>query len=162
MSLTIGQVKAAKVPVGKKQLRLADSAGLYLHVTPSGKYWRMNYRFADKQKTLALGVFPSISLKQARLDRDSAKKLLTKGIDPGQAKKIEKRRNTQAGLSSFKAISTEWLSKYSMKWADTTIKHTQARLDKHIHPWIGSLPITKRWTPFAGQLCGIFKVDSHG
>jgi len=86
MALTDAKAKAATVPEGKKQQRLSDGGGLYLQVTPTSKYWRMNYRFGSKQKTLAIGVYPQVSLKEAREKREAAKKLLEQNIDPSQIK----------------------------------------------------------------------------
>jgi hypothetical protein len=80
MALSDAKVKAATVPDGKKQVRLSDGAGLYLQVTPAGKYWRMNYRFGGKQKTLSIGVYPSVSLKEARGKREAARKQLEQNI----------------------------------------------------------------------------------
>jgi len=142
MALTDVKIKTATVPEGKKQVRLSDGGGLYLQVTPAGKYWRMNYRFAGKQKTLSLGVYPTISLKQARVDRDTAKRLLTSGVDPCQNKQANKRHATTSNLSTFQTVATEWMAKQSPSWVPTTTVNKQAMLDKHIFPWIGSLPIT--------------------
>jgi len=161
MALSDVKVKAAKVPNGKKQVRLSDGQGLYLQVTPTGKYWRMNYRFAGKQKTLAIGIYPQVSLKEARGKLISAKKLLEQNIDPSQKKQADKRKvasETQA--ESFEAVSIEWMSKQSPKWAETTKKHTQAKLDKHILPWIGSLPITDITAP--DILSVVQRVENRG
>ncbi|GAV19927.1 putative prophage CPS-53 integrase [Mariprofundus micogutta] len=141
MALTDIKAKAATVPDGKKQIRISDAGGLYLQVTPVGKYWRINYRFAGKQKTLALGIYPSISLKQARVARDDAKRQLSQGIDPNQDKQAKKRHAIKNHLSTFKSVATEWMAKQSTIWVKTTTVNKQAMLDKHIFPWIGSLPI---------------------
>ncbi|MDQ6993433.1 MAG: Arm DNA-binding domain-containing protein, partial [Mariprofundus sp.] len=89
MALSDVKIKAAKVPKGKKQLKLADSGGLYLLVKLSGKYWRLDYRFGDKRKTMAIGIYPRVSLKEARTRRESAKKLLEQNIDPSQSKQSD-------------------------------------------------------------------------
>ncbi|MDQ6997721.1 MAG: Arm DNA-binding domain-containing protein, partial [Mariprofundus sp.] len=75
MALSDAKVKAATVPADKKQIKLADGGGLYLLVKPSGRYWRLDYRFGDKRKTMAIGVYPSVTLKEARNKREDAKKL---------------------------------------------------------------------------------------
>jgi hypothetical protein len=131
MSLTDVKVKAARVPDGKKQVRLTDSGGLYLQVTASGKYWRMNYRFGGKQKTLSMGVYPTVSLKEARLKRDESKKLLDKNEDPCQRKQVEKRKviaDSQA--DTFKGVAVAWLEKKRASWADATYKRNKTRLEK--------------------------------
>ena len=78
MKLSDAKIKAATVPEGKKQVRLSDGGGLYVQASPKGKYWRMNYRFGIKQKTLALGVYPQVSLKEARTRREASKNCLSK------------------------------------------------------------------------------------
>jgi len=142
MALSDAKAKVATVPEGKKQLRLSDSSGLYLQVTPSGKYWRMNYRFGSKQKTLAIGVYPKVTLKEARAKREAAKKLLEQNIDPSQKKQADRRKAVaESKAVTFEGVATEWMAKQSQQWVKTTIVNTQAKLDKHIFPWIGSLPI---------------------
>ncbi|MBU2644531.1 integrase arm-type DNA-binding domain-containing protein [bacterium] len=142
MKLSDAKIKAAKVPEGKKQIRLSDGGSLYLQVSPMGKYWRMNYRFGAKQKTLALGVYPQVSLKDAREKREASKKLLEQNIDPSQKKQADRRKAVTATKAiTFEGIASEWISKNSARWVASTQKHTQAKLDKHILPWIGSLPI---------------------
>ena len=87
MALTdtfVKNVKHTGAPAGDKH---ADGGGMYLLVNASGKYWRINYRFADKRKTLALGVYPDVSLAKARQRRDRARELLADDIDPSEAKK---------------------------------------------------------------------------
>jgi len=98
-----------------KPYKIGDSAGLYLLIKPTGKYWRMNYRFAGKQKTLAIGVYPDISLKEARKKRDEAKEHLSNDTDPSLIKATKKEAVRHAAENSFKAIAFEWhkkLSKY--------------------------------------------------
>ncbi len=142
MKLSDMKVKAATLPEGKKQLRLSDGAGLYLQIINSGKYWRMNYRFGDKQKTLAIGVYPSVALKEARTKRDEAKKLLEQNIDPSQAKQHERReKQSQQSALTFEGVAKEWLSKNKVKWVPEYSIRIQNWLNNDICPWIGSLPI---------------------
>jgi len=160
MALTDVKARTARLPEGKKQVRLSDGGGLYLQVNDAGKYWRMNYRFAGKQKTLSLGVYPSISLKQARVARDSAKRLLTKGVDPSQSKQAEKRHAVKSSLFTFKSVATEWMAKQSTTWVKTTVVNKQAMLDRHIFPWIGSLPVAD--IEAADVLSVIQRAESRG
>jgi len=142
MALSDVKVKAAKVPEGKKQKKLGDSGGLYLLVKPSGKYWRLKYRFANREKVLALGVYPTVSLKEARDKRDGAKKLLGQNVDPSQKKQTEKRKaEVKSKELSFGGVASEWMAKKSTAWAANTISNNQSKLDRHILPWIGSLPV---------------------
>ncbi|TLS68648.1 DUF4102 domain-containing protein [Mariprofundus erugo] len=161
MALSDAKLKAATVPEGKKQIKLSDGGGLYLQVTPTAKYWRMNYRFGGKQKTLAIGVYPRVSLKQARDKREAAKKLLDENIDPSQHKQSERRKLTREKKSvSFESVAREWMDRQSKKWVETTIKNTQAKLDKHLFPWIGSLPIDEIEAP--DILAVVQKAESRG
>ena len=84
---------------------------MYLLVNAGGKYWRMDYRFAEKRKTLALGVFPAVSLEKARQRRDKARELLADGIDPNAAKQVEKQAKAAQALNTFELIAQEWLVK---------------------------------------------------
>ena len=80
----VRQVKHKGSEIGK---RYADGGGVYLRVKSAGKYWRMDYRFSGKAKTLALGVYPAVSLAKARQRRDKARELLADNVDPGLAKR---------------------------------------------------------------------------
>jgi len=110
MGLSVVAIKAAK---GRdKAYKLTDSDGLYLFVKPSGaRYWRMNYRYLGKQKTLAFGVWPDTGLAEAREQRDAARKVLAKGHDPAEQTKLDRIAATVAASNSFQAVSDEWLSK---------------------------------------------------
>lgn len=122
--------------------RIADGGGMYLEVTPSGsKYWRMAYRFAGKQKTLALGTYPDISLTDARGRRDKARKLLANDIDPGAEKQIQKKKARVAAINSFMLIAREfhtlkspiWSPRHAMDWINS--------LEREIFPHFGDSPI---------------------
>ena len=142
MSLSDAKVKAVKVPEGKKQLKLFDGGGLHLLVKPTGKYWRLKYRFAGKERTLALGVYPSMSLKEARNKRADAKKKLEMNIDPSQAKQQERRaKHTEKMSMSFEGVAREWLARNKPNWVPDYAKRMQSWLSNDIVPWIGSLPI---------------------
>ena len=90
MALSESDISATKVPHGRNQFKVSDGGGLYLLVKSSGRYWKLAYRFDGKQKSLALGVYPSVSIEQAREKRDAAKALLAQNIDPGEIKKQER------------------------------------------------------------------------
>lgn len=88
----------------------SDGGGLYLHVKAAGKYWRLAYRFEGKQKTLALGVYPAITLAQARRGRDDARALLAQGVDPSQNKQRLKEDKAVAALNTVEAMSRAYLA----------------------------------------------------
>ena len=142
MALTDTFVKNAKpsgAPSGDKH---ADGQGLYLHVKVAGKYWRMSYRVAGKQKTLALGVYPALSLAKARQRRDKARELLAEGVDPSAAKREAKRAQADAAANTFELMARAWLS----KTAATRMASTQGKiatwLEKDVFPFIGTMPIS--------------------
>lgn len=142
MLLKAEKVKTAKIPDGKTMLTLGDGGGLYLLVNKSGKYWRLDYRFADKRKTLAIGIYPKMSLKKARNAREAAKALIADNIDPNQDKQIKKRKAfSEAQSITFEGVANEWLGKKSGQWVATTLKHKKAELANHILPWLGSMKL---------------------
>ncbi|KIA80841.1 hypothetical protein QR66_08165 [Chromobacterium piscinae] len=140
MALT--KLEIDRIEPGEKQIKVTDGQGLYLLVMPNGaKYWRLKYRFAGKEKVLALGVYPDVSLKDARVKRDDARRLLADGQDPGeQKKKVERERLIEAA-STFKAIADEWLKKMSAEWAPRHANAVRRSLEMHLFPSLGSRPI---------------------
>lgn len=107
MALTDTFVKNAKHtgrPAGDKY---ADGGGMYILVNAGGKYWRLDYRFAEKRRTLALGTYPEVSLAKARTKREKARELLADGIDPSMAKKEEKQSMAAAAANTFEAVSLQ-------------------------------------------------------
>jgi integrase len=141
MPLTDTAIRNAKLQ--NKQYKLTDGKGMYLLVNKAGKYFRLDYRFAGKRKTLALGVYPDVTLAEARQKRADARKMIANGIDPGQARKIQKSIRIEQTENSFEAIAREWHGKYSSKWADSHAKKLIRRLELYIFPWLGSRPIAE-------------------
>ncbi len=144
MKLNARQVDAAKPR--EKAYKLADGAGLYLEVVPSGsRYWRMKYRFNGKEKRMAFGVYPAVSLAQARALRDEAKKKLAEGIDPSFAKKEEKLVRDVQLNNTFQAVALEWhgtkVSRWSEGYASDIIEAFNKDIFKDIFPYIGQLPV---------------------
>ncbi|MEI7868672.1 MAG: integrase arm-type DNA-binding domain-containing protein [Candidatus Methylumidiphilus sp.] len=115
-----------------------DGGGLYIEVLPAGgKYWRLKYRFDGKEKRLALGVYPKVTLKQARAKRDEAKDLLAKGIDPAEQRKATK----AAESDTLKAIYLEWFAKNAKRWKESHSVTISQRMESNILPWLGARPI---------------------
>mgnify|MGYP001311739426 CR=1 FL=1 len=140
MPLTATEVKQAKPK--DKDYKLSDEKGLFLLVKKNGaKYWRWKYRFAKKEKLLALGVFPEVSLKEARNKRDDARKLLSNGSDPSAVKQAQKQAILTAHENTFELIAREW---FKTKMADKSQSHqdrTLRALEKDLFPFIGTRPI---------------------
>lgn len=140
MKLTIRQIDTTKPR--DKAFKLSDGGGLYLLVNPSGsKYWRLKYRFAGKEKLLAIGVYPDISLAQARSRREEAKKLLLEGKDPGQERKLEKLSRQLEVESSFEAIAREWYTRRFDRWSVSYREEMMRTFEKDVFPFIGHRPI---------------------
>ncbi|MDR2883801.1 MAG: integrase arm-type DNA-binding domain-containing protein, partial [Deferribacteraceae bacterium] len=145
MALTEITIKNAKPK--EKQYKLADEKGMYLLLLPTGgKYFQYDYRFAQKRKTLALGVYPETTLREARERRDDARKLLQNGIDPSEAKKAKKLHLIEAYANTFKAIAVEWFEKYKNSWTEKHAIRKWQYLEKDVFPMLGDRPI-KSITP---------------
>jgi len=137
-----------KAKPGEKPVKLSDEKGLFLLVTPAGgKLWRMKYRFTGKEKLLALGAYPDVSLAQARERRDDARKLLAVGIDPGENRKAQKAAKQERAANSFEVVAREWFSKHSPNWATGHAGKVIQRLEKDIFPWLGGRPIAEITPP---------------
>ncbi|SFI94781.1 Arm DNA-binding domain-containing protein [Nitrosomonas sp. Nm34] len=106
-----------------KPYKLTDSGGLYLLVNSVGKYWRMNSRYAGKQKTLAIGAYPAITLSAARKKRDEARNLLIKDIDPVMVQAVNKQAKNHAHENTFQVIALEWHIKQLTNWAESTLEN---------------------------------------
>ena len=142
MKLNARQVDAAKPR--EKAYKLADGAGLYLEVVPSGsRYWRMKYRFNGKEKRLAFGVYPAVSLAQARALRDEAKKKLAEGIDPSFAKKEEKLVRDVRLHNTFQAVALEWHGTKVSRWSEGYASDIIEAFNKDIFPYIGQQPVNE-------------------
>lgn len=140
MPLTTTAVRNIKP--GAKPLKLYDERGLFLQVTPSGgKWWRFKYSFDAKEKLLSLGVYPDVSLKDARDKREAARKLLADGIDPGENRKAQKSSRQERAANSFEVVAREWYAKNAPNWAKTHGDKIIRLLERDIFPWIGGRPI---------------------
>ena len=139
MALTDTYVKNLK-PSGKAAgEKYSDGNGLHLLVKPSGKYWRLSYRFVGKQKTLALGVYPEVSLAKARQRREKARQQLADGIYPSTAKQEDRRAKVVAAANTFEIVARDWLMKTEAKRAATTQTKILRSLEKDVFPFIGNM-----------------------
>ena len=141
MPISDTAIKAAK-PRTDKPYKLPDEKGMYIYIHTNGsKYFRLDYRFDGKRKTLALGIYPETTLKEAREKRDQARKQIAEGIDPSENKKAVKTSKTESGLNSFEVIAREWGAKHVNNWDDKT-NRSKRMLERNIFPWLGGKPIT--------------------
>ncbi|WP_337137429.1 tyrosine-type recombinase/integrase [Morganella morganii] len=142
MTLTARQVETAKPK--EKSYKLFDGGGLYLEVTAKGsRYWRMKYRFGGKEKKLAFGVFPTVTLAEAREMRNQAKKVLAAGGDPGEVKKEEKAIQKLSTGNTFEAIAREWHKSKADRWSLRYRDEIIDTFEKDIFPYIGKRPIAE-------------------
>lgn len=142
MTLTARQVETAKPK--EKSYKLFDGGGLYLEVTAKGsRYWRMKYRFGGKEKRLAFGVFPIVTLAEAREMRNQAKKTLAAGGDPGEIKKEEKAIQKLNTGNTFEAIAREWHKSKADRWSLRYRDEIIDTFEKDIFPYIGKRPIAE-------------------
>jgi integrase len=117
---------------------------MYLFLTPSGgRLWRFKYRYAGKEKLLALGAYPDLSLAKARDARDDARKALAQGTDPSAVRQREKREKAEAGANDFETIAREWLENVRAKWAPVYHSDTLKRFEAYVFPAVGRRPITQ-------------------
>lgn len=158
MPLTDIAVKNAKPK--EKPYKLSDWGGMYLYVQPTGqKYWRYRYRFAGKQKTLAFGIYPTVSLADARERLNEARKVLDEGNDPGEVKKEVKRQLLLKHENTFEAIAREWYEQRKHAWVTNYQEKMLSRLERHVFPKLGNRPITDIGAP---ELLSVLKAIETG
>lgn len=137
MKLTDAQLRNLTEP-GKH----ADGNGLYLELTKAGgRYWRMKYRFGGKEKRMAFGVYPAVSLKQARDLTNEARKVLADGGDPGELRRSEKVKVAHEAVNTLEAVSRDWLTHQASRWGAKTTQRILASLDADIFKPLGSRPL---------------------
>jgi len=159
VKLSDAAVKKAKPEA--KAYKMADGGGMYLEVMPTGsKYWRLKYRFGGKEKRLAFGVYPDVSLAQARERRGDARKLLANDIDPGIVKQAQKASKLELSGNSFEVVAREWFVRHAPNWKENHSSKIIARLEKDIFPWIGARPITEIAAP--ALLATIRRIEARG
>ena len=141
MTISDTAIKAAK-PRPDKPYKLPDEKGMYVYIHTNGsKYFRLDYRFEGKRKTLALGVYPETTLKDAREKREIARKQITDGIDPSENKKAIKESRAESAANSFEIVAREWGAKKVNDWDDKN-NRSKRMLERNIFPWLGNKPIT--------------------
>lgn len=167
MPLTDIQIRKAKggiTPAGvrtEKPYKMADGAGMYLEVAPGGgKWWRFKYRFAGKETRVSLGVYPDVSLKDARERRDQARRQLAAGIDPAEHKKARKLALITGDENSFEIVAREWYAKFAPTWVPSHSDKIIRRLERDVFPWIGKRA-TKDITP-PELLAVVRRIESRG
>ena len=140
MPLTDVAIRKAKPT--DSPVRMFDGGGLYIEIVPSGgKWWRLKYRYAGKEKRLSLGTYPDTGLKAARNARDTARKQLVAGVDPSADRKAEKENARVAALSTLKRAARAWLAHRAKAWKPGTLAMITASLENDVFPSLGSRPL---------------------
>ena len=167
MKLTDTAVRKAKpgiTPTGRvtdKPYRMTDGGGMYVEVSLNGsKYWRLAYRLAGKQRTLALGVYPDVTLSDARSRRDKARKLIANGTDPSIVKQTQKRQAKVAAANTFESVAREWAENRSNDWTAGHKALTLRTLEQDAFPTLGRRPMSEI-TP-AELLANIRTIEKRG
>lgn len=153
--------KRASCPPEKPRARFADSGGLYLEVSPAGsKRWFWKYLFGGKEKRLALGSYPAIALKAARVARDKAREQQQAGTDPAQRRQLDKLARQVDAAVTFEAVAREFHLKQKSSWSQRYAERWLALMEKDLFPWIGSLPLSAMTAPILLQV--LRRVESRG
>jgi integrase len=158
--MPLSELKIRNAKPKEKFYKLSDSDGLYLHVTEKGgKLWRFRYRFEGKEKLLALGSYPEISLLNARQRRDEARRQLAHGIDPGAVRKAQKQAKVE-DTETVEVIAREWHEKFKSTWTEGHAAKLMRCLERDVFPWIGTRPIKEIKAP--ELLTVLRRVESRG
>lgn len=159
MPLSDTRIRNAKPAA--KAYKLSDAGGMYLLITRGGaRYWRMDYRLNGKRRTLALGVYPTVTLAAARTRREEARVMLAEGTDPSEAKKGTKLAAKLASENTFESVAREWIGKQRTRLAARYCALVLARLEADLFPHIGSRPIADIVAP--ELLEALRKVEKRG
>ena len=158
MPLTDTAIRNAKPQ--EKPYKLTDQQGLYLLVNEVGKYFRFDYRFGGKRKTLSLGVYPDVKLKEAREEHENARKLLRNGVDPLQHKKQIKNMLSTQATNNFEAVAWEWFAKNKHTWTEGHSRTIDGRLKLNVLPWLGERSIAS--ITAADILAVLRRIESRG
>lgn len=159
MALTDPAIRKAKGR--EKQYKLADAAGLYLLVKPDGsKYWRLKYRHSGKEKLLAIGVYPQVTLAAAREARDGAKALLKQGLDPVVTRRQVRYAAAVATRNTFELVARDWIDKQRLRWVPDHAERVLQSLEADVFPDIGSRPMSEITAP--ELLLTLRKIEKRG
>ena len=154
--IAIRRAKAANKPV-----KLYDGAGLYLIVNPNGsRWWRFRYLIAGKEKLISLGVYPEVTLKEARAKRDAERKKVAAGLDPGAMRKAEALSKVLQSENTFEAVAREWFSKREPLWSESHSIRVLRRLEQMLFPWIGARPVAE--VSAAELLAVLRRIEARG
>jgi hypothetical protein len=140
--LNLAADKFSSAAARDKAYKLSDGDGMYMLVHPNGaKYWRLKYRLAGKERVYSIGVYPEVSLAEARRKRDTARKLIQEGVDPTIDRRVAKATATTHQATDFKGLAEEWFGQVSPGYAEQHLTEQRRRLDVDILPYLGAVPL---------------------
>src|SRR6185437_5736461 len=159
MALTPIEIRNAKPR--DKAYKLADGDGMYLLITPTdARYWRLKYRFGGKEKVLAIGVFPEVSLAEAREKRGAARRLIRDGFDPVEDRQIRKRQDKHLRANTFRAVADDWMTRQQPRWTPGHAERVRRSIEIDLYPHVGARPIAALNAP--EMLAVLRKIESRG
>jgi len=157
----LSDIQVSKAKPKDKDYNLFDGGGLYLLVTTTGgKLWRMKYRFEGKERRIAFGSYPEISLADARRRKEEARKLVANGTDPANAKKAQKQAGEDRAANSFEVIAREWYGAFQDQWTPGHATKLLSRMERELFPYIGSMPIEEIKAPDVLKV--LKRIESRG
>jgi integrase len=145
MELTYAKIKS--LTPKNKPYKAFDGSGLFLLVTPTSKLWRYRYWYGRSEKLISLGIYPEVSLKEARSKRDRARKLLSEGIDPSEARRKEVQNQINVSKNKFRDVASEWLLQQSKRWSAGHQRTVERRLELYVYPRIGDFTVNNLTPP---------------
>lgn len=158
---TLTKLSIDALKPGLTRQRVFDGGGMYLQVEPNGsRWWRLKYRHQGKEKLLSLGVYPAVSLKDARQQRDDARALIAKGVDPSAARKAQDASGKGVSADSFEAVAREFHEAKREEWSPAHSTRWLERMRKDVFPYIGAMPIADVTAPVLLQT--LRRVESRG
>ena len=159
--MPLSAVAVSKLKGKERPYKKYDAGGLFVQVMPTGaRWWRLKYRFAGKPKLLSLGVYPDVTLADARERRDEARKVLAKGADPSAERKAAARALAQRDANSFAAVACEWYDRQAKTWTARHADDVRRRLERNLFPDLGARPVAEISAP--ELLAAARKVESRG
>jgi integrase len=144
----LSELQVRRVKPAEKPRKMFDGGGLYLLIHPNGsRYWRLKYRHAGKERLLALGVYPEVSLADARERADDARRLVASGVDAVHDRRARRASSAVESAQTFRAIAEEWLATRAGVWSSSYAEGVRSALAFNLYPQIGSLPIRQITVP---------------
>jgi integrase len=159
--MRLSDINIRRAKPTEKPTKMWDGGGLYIEILPTGgKLWRYKYRFEGKEKLLALGKYPDVSLQEARRRHQEAREKLAQGIDPSAAKKAAKTAREGLLANSFEIVAREWFENWKLDKSEDHVKKNMSQLERDIFPYIGTTPVSDLKAPHVLEVCR--RVEARG